>query len=327
MSSCVLKLRAGMRVGGFTISGFLPAGQGGMAVVVRAARIGQRHTYTALKISRIGEDAVGCNAAIHREVEMLQQLSHPGIITLQPVLPGTGYFKAKAVDLAGSPWYLAMELMEGGTLEAYLHRVRRVSVPEGVFLALSVCDALIYLHEHGLVHNDLKPANIMFRTSPAAGMRFEPVLVDFGIAGRSSSLQPDGSPPYMAPERFPPAVEESSHTAIWEIAPGGKSDVWSMGILLYRMLSGKEPFFHLQERKLIDAIRTRQPGPLRPACRGIPPLLEQLILDGCLAKDPVFRVSVDELYAVLSAFRHSGIVHTGIGSGFMAWARNGFSAV
>ena len=154
-----------------------------------------------------------------REAEILQQFRHPNIVRFLAV----GRFRGTS--------YIAMEYVQGETVEKMILDRGGIASREVVDLAIQVCDALHYAHEHGVVHRDLKPSNLMLTTDGKIK------LTDFGIAkdldatALTATGRTLGTAAYMSPEqiRGTPAV---SH----------KTDLYALGVVLYQMLVGKPPF-------------------------------------------------------------------------------------
>jgi len=226
---------------------------------VRARQADKRNAEVALKISRVGSHQTYYFSAIHKEVEVLQRLEHPGVVQLAPVSDGKIRFKERAVEIVGSPWYFGMECLSGESLEKYIRTVGPLTLGETAAIAHQVGMALVHVHERGFAHNDVKPDNILFRRALKVGERLEPVLIDFGVAAKLVRQQLDGSVVYMAPER----LQELRDPGPPEAAPDpAKADVWSMGILLYRMLIGREPFVGVTDRSITSAILRSTPVPM-----------------------------------------------------------------
>jgi serine/threonine protein kinase len=222
-----------------------------------------------------------------REAEAVGTLSHDHILPLY--------------DFGEQrPWYyLVMPYIEGGTLRDYLLKRERLDLEEaGSFLA-QIAAALQYAHDHGVVHRDVKPSNILLRPDGHA------YLGDFGLAKakigaeavtHSGSMV--GTPEYMAPEQ-----SNGMHDY--------RSDIYSLGIILYQMLTGRVPFTAdspvAVSLKHIQAI-PKPPGELNSA---IPPAVEAVILKA-LAKDPTERYQQAE--ALAEAYWHAlGEEHDGQG--------------
>jgi len=182
------------------------------------------------------------------------------------------------------PWYyLVMPYVEGGTLRDYLLKHERLSLSEaGSFLA-QIASALQYAHDHGVVHRDVKPSNILLRPDGHA------YLSDFGLAKAKiagDSLTPVasmvGTPEYMAPEQLNGVSDACS-------------DIYSLGIILYQMLTGSLPF--TAESPVAVSLKHLQVQPI-PPCQlnsNVPPAIEQVILQA-LAKNP------DERYQQANSF-------------------------
>ncbi len=177
--------------------------------------------------------------------------------------------------------FLVMEYIEGDTLARRLED-GALPVPLALRVAIQIADALDHAHRHGVVHRDLKPSNIMLTRDSAK-------LLDFGLAKlreRDEEVQTDatrsaltdagtilGTVPYMAPEQI------EGHDV------DARTDVFSFGVVLYEMLSGRRPFEGDSRASIMAAIVAAEPPALSALQPRIPASLEQVILR-CLAKDP-----------------------------------------
>jgi serine/threonine protein kinase len=287
------EIKPGQPIGSFKVLEVYPEGRGGMSRVVRAAPKEGPGKDMALKISRTGANKDYFFAAIQREVEIIQQLDHPGVVHLVPVSRGKSVYKERAIEIVDAPWFFGMEWLRGGSLEAYLRGVGPLTLGEAAAICHQLSRALRYIHSRGFSHNDVKPSNVLFRRSLTPGDRLEPVLVDFGVAVKLVRHQPNGSIVYMAPER----LQESREPRAPELLVGqdlSKSDVWSMGILFYRLLAGREPFQGVTDRSITSAIRRAMPESIRNKRADIPREVDGFILEGCLAKDARLRVTMDQ---------------------------------
>jgi serine/threonine-protein kinase len=191
---------------------------------------------------------------------------------------------------------MVMEYLDGADLDSELARRGALPPVEAVDYLLQASEAIAEAHAHGLVHRDIKPANL-FLTRKADGSPLVKVL-DFGIA-RAAPSDPSfnmtktraimGSPGYMSPEQL-----RSSRRA------DARSDIWALGVVLYQLLSGREPFSGETFSHLCITIATEPPAPL--AVPGVSPALEAAITR-CLEKDPAQRFqNVAELAAALEPF-------------------------
>ncbi|MBI2571857.1 MAG: AAA family ATPase [Candidatus Schekmanbacteria bacterium] len=248
-----------------------PLGRGGVGVVCAARRRGSGEI-VALKTMHV--DSARARASIRREIRVLAEICHPGIVRIVD----------HGVD-QGLPWY-AMQLVEGTDLAAYCRGVCREAgdlgkaLPSllGVFRLL--CLSLAYLHGEGLVHCDLKPANVLVR---ADGM---PVLVDFGFVARfggaisrevlDSDSGISGTLYYMAPERIRGGLVDA------------RADLYAVGCILYEVLTGHPPFVGGKAREVLAGhLGQRAPAPSWLA-RQVPRGLDELTMR-LLEKDPSDR--------------------------------------
>src|SRR3954449_207539 len=253
----------GEKLGSFRIEAVL--GTGAMGVVYRATNEANGKLAAVKVIS--GEIAKQGKAyeRFRREAEILQQFRHPNIVRFLAL----GRYKGTS--------YFAMEYIAGETLEQLLARRGPFPWREVVDLGIQICDALHYAHEHGVVHRDLKPSNLMVTE---AG---EIKLTDFGIAkdlDATALTAPGrtlGTAAYMAPEQIR-GTPEVSH----------KTDLYSLGIVLYQMLTG-QPTFSGASAVVLMHCHLNQPPP-RPSAKvpEIPRALDDLIVN-LMAKTPADR--------------------------------------
>ncbi|KNB53628.1 serine/threonine-protein kinase [Streptomyces caatingaensis] len=214
-----------------------------------------------------------------REAALLGQFVHPGITELI------------AQGMLGDLPYFVMRLVEGVTLHDFLKRQGALALPVALSCAVQVARALACAHAHLVVHRDLKPYNIMIAEDGTV------VLLDFGIAKplsgeatqytrRGSTL---GSGGYQAPEQI---LSRKVST---------RSDIYSLGCVCYKMLTGRAPFISLEGslRALQDLHLYAAPSPLRSRVAGVPAEVDDLVLR-MLAKGQNERPDIDEVLAVLS---------------------------
>jgi predicted Ser/Thr protein kinase len=249
-------------------------GRGGMGVVHLAARAGQE---VALKVLAAGALSPEVRERFRLEAEILRRLEHPGIARLLEVgsAPGPGGIPR--------PW-IAMEHVEGLPLLGYAED-RHLSLEGRLRLMVAVCEAVHHAHAHGVVHRDLKPPNILVRPDG------RPVVLDFGVARllvgdeRPTELatrmgQLLGTPQYMSPEQV-----QADPAAV-----GPASDVYSLGVILYELVSGQVPYeaSSVSLHRAVVSILTAEPRPvgqLAPAARGA---LERIV-GMAIEKDPRLR--------------------------------------
>ena len=253
-------------------------GGGGSAVVWR----GYDQVLNRLVAIKVlsGPSATGRQAhdRIHAEARMAAALSHPHIAQIHDV----------GDDALDTP-YVVMELVDGPTVD----QVGPLTVPQVLRLGAEVASALAAAHAIGLVHRDIKPANIIITAGGAK-------VVDFGIAAPARVGGPAepgsqllGTPAYVAPERLTRDGVEPA------------SDVYSLGVLLYRLLAGHLPWTaESTEQMLTDQVYV-EPAPL-PARSGLAPAVVDLCT-ACLAKNPADRPPAALVAHVLAAAAQSAI--------------------
>ncbi len=275
MPAAAPTLAAGSMLGRFRIEEKL--GEGGMGVVYRAHDAQLRRT-VALKVlpPDLAPDPQSRQRLL-REARAASALNHPHICTLYDIDEDQGQA------------FLVMEYLAGETLA---ERLKKGPLPfdQTLEIGAQIADALDVAHKHGIIHRDLKSANVMLTKTGAK-------LLDFGLAkvkrlgktlaspGATSSMESAsitetgaimGTPPYMAPEQ----LEGRSVDA--------RSDLWALGVILYEMLTGRRPFEGASQASLIAAILTRDLAPLASLQPLTPPLLDHVVRR-CLEKNPDAR--------------------------------------
>lgn len=253
-------------------------GQGGMADVYRAYQPSVKRE-VALKVIPLIASAEyeQFQQRFTQEAEMIAVLEHPHIL---PVFDH---------GIANDILYLAMRLLRGGTLRELLTR-EAITLNRVSDLLGQVASALGYAHRRGVIHRDLKPSNILLDGEGNA------YLADFGLAkmlGGSSQLTVTGSiigtPAYMSPEQL--RGDPINH----------RSDIYSLGVILYHMVVGRPPFEALTSFSLIYQHVEKEPPPPREFNPAIPPAVESVILQA-LQKSPDDRfVSVEQMAAAFDA--------------------------
>lgn len=238
---------------------------GGMAVVYRAIQDHLNRTVAikALKTSVAGDEQLVTR--FEREATSLAQLQHENIIHVYEFYRERGAL------------FIVMEYVEGIDLYDLLDRCGRLPYDCAAIVAMQVARALDYIHYRNIIHRDIKPANIM--VSRQGGVK----LMDFGIA-RDRNYEDDltetgtgiGTPSYMSPEQ------------ILGDKLDARSDIFSLGIVLYQMVTGKKPFVEDEERSVMHKIRIEKHERARNLNPEIPRELERII-DKCLHKEPRHR--------------------------------------
>ena len=277
-------------------------GRGGQGVVFRARQKSLNRT-VALKIIGLGQWATKAHLKRFRlEAEAAARLEHPGIVPIHEVGERDG------------SCYFSMKFVEGGQLDEVAKR-EPMPIRQAVELIAKVARTVHYAHEHGILHRDIKPGNILL---DAKG---EPHLTDFGLArlvesesSVTQTLDVLGTPSYMAPEQ---AVGNNA-------AVSSATDVYGLGAVLYQLLTGQPPFAGgttYETIKLLLDTEPRQPRLLNPK---IDRDLSTICLK-CLEKDPKRRYSsalalAEDLGRWL---KHEPIVarHTGVFTRGRKWVR------
>ncbi|HXF85162.1 MAG TPA: protein kinase [Anaerolineales bacterium] len=247
--------------------------RGGMAEVYLGTHINLQRTVAVKILRNLNEDSQDALDRFQREARVVAKLRHPNIVQV---------FDFDTID--NEP-YLVMEYVKGPSLSKYLKALHqnneRLDLPKVVRLLNAVASALQYAHNSGVIHRDVKPGNILL-TSPTSPVvidkplpdDFEPVLTDFGLVRfldaqrQTTTGHIAGTPAYMSPEQARGEITD------------GRTDVYSLGIVLYEILAGHLPFEGETTMSILLKHITETPPPIP----GLHPLLES-VLNRALAKD------------------------------------------
>jgi hypothetical protein len=239
-------------------------GKGGMGEVYRAddLKLGQSVALKFLpeKLSQ----AKAMLERFHREVRVARQISHPNVCRVYDIGEAQGQT------------FLSMEYIDGEDLATLLRRIGRLPSDKAVEIASQLCGGLAAAHQEGVLHRDLKPANVMLDGRGRAK------ITDFGLAGLAEEFEGaevrEGTPAYMAPE---------------QLAGKGvsvKSDIYSLGLVLYELFTGKKVFSAATVDELMRLHESSDPPSMSEHIKEVDPLAEQVIRR-CLEREPKNRPS------------------------------------
>ncbi|MCA1640049.1 MAG: serine/threonine protein kinase, partial [Acidobacteria bacterium] len=237
-------------------------GKGGMGEVFKAEDIKLNQT-VALKFlpDKLEKDKAALER-FHAEVRTARQVSHPNVCRV---------FDIGEID---GRHFLSMEFINGDDLSSLLRRIGYLPSGKAIEIARQLCFGLAAIHEAGILHRDLKPANVIIDSKGKAR------ITDFGIAGVEAEIAGDelrvGTPAYMSPEQI--TGQEVSV----------KSDIYSLGLLLYEIFTGKQTFQADSINDLLQKQQTTAPTNPSEVLKEINPIVEKTILQ-CLEKNPSER--------------------------------------
>jgi Tol biopolymer transport system component len=238
----------------YTVEGEL--GSGGMATVY-LAHDRKHDRKVAIKILHAELAAMLGPERFLQEIRVTANLQHPHILGLID----SGLIGGDAGELKGRPYYV-MPYLEGQSLRKRLDKEQELPVSDSVRIATEVASALDYAHRHNVIHRDIKPENILLHDGSA-------IVADFGIALAVTQAGGEritesgvslGTPIYMSPEQ-----------AAGERALTGRSDIYSLGVVTYEMLSGEPPFKGSSARAVAARVMTEEPRSLTTQRRNVPP--------------------------------------------------------
>ena len=265
-------------------------GEGGMATVYLAEDLKHRRR-VAVKVMRPELAATLGGDRFLREIEIAARLNHPHILPLHDSGEAEGVL------------YYVMPWVEGETLASRIAREGELPVAEALRIAREVAEALGHAHRHGVVHRDVKPANILLGEGHA-------LVADFGIAralaaegggqGITATGLAIGTPQYMSPEQATGAGDVDART-----------DVYAAGAVLYEMLAGEPPFTGRTPQAVVVRAMTERPRPLAAVREGLDPMLEQVVMRA-LARSPADRFPTAQALAdALQGLEREGRQTTG----------------
>ena len=253
------------RIGKYELMGEL--GRGATAVVY-LAEDPFNNRKVAIKV-QVKDESAGPEEARRfeklflNEAAMVGKLSHPNIITVYDAV------------VEGEQQYIVMEYVGGGSLKKFCNETNLLPVRQAVLVIFKICRALDYAFQNGVIHHDIKAANILLSD------REEIKISDFGTAqiSQATHTQIDGfvgSPAYMAPEQ------------INEEPPSVQTDIYSLGVTMYELLTGRLPFQAANSISMINKILNEEPTPIRSIRPDLPEDIVHIV-ETAMAKDPAVR--------------------------------------
>lgn len=276
------------RIGRYEVVAEVGRGSMGAVYKARDPQIGRTVAIKIILTANLSADALEqYKQRFVREAQAAGQMSHPGIVTIHDI----------AEDASGQP-FLVMEFIEGIALDRLLvPGAERMPLERCLDIGIQVAEALEYAHRRGVVHRDVKPANILLTSDGRAK------IADFGIAKLAGvqltqTGQMMGTPAFMSPEQFSGGAVDA------------RSDLFSLGAMLYWMATGEKPFGG--ESLTVVSFRVVYTEPI-PATRVDPTLPRELeaVLSRCLAKNPNDRyASCRELAEDLKAVKEGRTIKT-----------------
>jgi serine/threonine-protein kinase len=248
-------------------------GRGGMATVYLAQDV--RHDRpVALKVLHPDLGAALGGERFQREIRLAARLQHPHILSVHD-----------SGEAAGLLWF-TMPYIEGESLRDRLRREKQLPLRDALRIARESAEALEYAHQHGVVHRDIKPENILLTGKPTAG-GWHALVADFGIARALGQADAEdkltqtgltvGTPAYMSPEQ-----------GSGERQLDGRTDIYSLAVVLYEMLAGEPPFTGPTAQAIVSRRFTETPRPLRSLRESVPEAVEQAV-SRALARTPADR--------------------------------------
>jgi serine/threonine-protein kinase len=276
------------RIGRYEVVSELGRGSMGAVYKARDPQIGRTVAIKIILTANLSAEALEqYKQRFMREAQAAGQMSHPGIVTIHDI----------AEDASGQP-FLVMEFIEGIGLDRLLvPGAERLPVERCLDIGIQVAEALEYAHRRGVVHRDIKPANILLTHDGRAK------IADFGIAKLAGvqltqTGQMMGTPAFMSPEQFSGGAVDA------------RSDLFSLGAMLYWMLTGEKPFGGESLTVVSFRVVYTEPIPANRINPALPPELET-VLARCLAKNPADRyASCRELAEDLKAIQGGRAIKT-----------------
>ena len=231
-------------------------GEGGCGIVFLAEQAEPVRRHVALKIIKPGMDSKSVIARFQAERQALALMDHPHIAKV---------FDAGTTE-HGTPFYV-MELVGGTKITEFCDQ-NRLSIPERLKIFVQVCEAIQHAHQKGVIHRDIKPSNVLVARNQTGGL--SPVVIDFGLAKATSNQRLTDKTVFTAVEMFigTPAYMSPEQASRSGIDVDTRSDIYSLGVLLYELVTGRTPFDSARFQNVgFEEIRRaiREDEPARPS--------------------------------------------------------------
>ena len=265
-------------IGRFEVVGVIGRGANGIVYAAHDPVLGRDVAIKAVPLAAGDRVSRRAEANFTREARAVAGLNHPHIITV---------FDAGRTDTLA---YIAMERLHGADLHDYLYSGARLTARQAAALMARIADAVHYAHKRGLIHRDIKPSNIFLARD------MKPKVLDFGVAlprREQESLHRSrliGTPNYMSPEQAQ------------GMAIDARSDVFSLGAILYEMIAGRRAFSAPTTEQVLDQLINDEPAPVAGLRPGVPAELVRIIAKAMAKKVEARYQTAGELRNDLAAF-------------------------
>jgi serine/threonine-protein kinase len=283
-------------IGNFVVEKTLS--KSGMSYIYLARLAEQPNYKVALKIHLESEGPRNTYQDLLRhEAEHLAHFRHPNIMRVFPLQLPTGkvVYCARATDLPENPWYFTMEYIPGGDLSKYIKNFTKMPIPWIIEFFYQLLITVKYIHQMGYGHCDLKPENILLREPPSPLRTPQPILTDFGTAQRVEDIiaQPTRSLRYSPPEIIMAYTRKDIEAKNFPLY-AAKIDIWSLGALLFELLTGQQLFSQRKEAEITSSILRGELRKIQTLRREAHESLDK-VLSVMLQTQPEERPEIDDI--------------------------------